>query len=78
MPIRCILIANRGEIAARVIHTCTALGIETISAASHGTGRSSAVDVLADSEFARSGVDTSYVPRFLERQRLAQESITHA
>lgn len=34
--------------------------------------------VLADPEFARGGVDTSYVPRFLERQRLAQESITHA
>ena len=33
---------------------------------------------LADPEFARAGVDTSCVPRFLERQRLAQESITHA
>ena len=34
--------------------------------------------VLADPEFARGGVDTSYVPSLLERQRLAQESITHA
>jgi acetyl/propionyl-CoA carboxylase alpha subunit len=34
--------------------------------------------VLFDPEFARGGVDTSYVSRNLERQRLAQESITHA
>ena len=34
--------------------------------------------VLADPEFVRGGVDTSYLPRLLERQRLAQESITHA
>ena len=34
--------------------------------------------VLADPEFARGGVDTSYVPRLLERRRLTQESITHA
>jgi acetyl-CoA carboxylase biotin carboxylase subunit len=34
--------------------------------------------LLADPEFARGGVDTSYVPRFLERQRMTQESTTHA
>lgn len=34
--------------------------------------------VLADSEFVRGGADTSYVPRFLERQRRAQECIAHA
>ena len=35
-------------------------------------------DVLADPEFAGDGVDTSYVPRLVERQQRAQESITHA
>src|SRR5215469_11457786 len=34
--------------------------------------------LLADPEFARGGVNTSYVPRLLERRRLAQESTTHA
>jgi acetyl-CoA carboxylase biotin carboxylase subunit len=34
--------------------------------------------VLADPEFARGGVDTSYVTRLLDGQRIAQESTTHA
>jgi len=34
-------------------------------------------DVLADREFQRGGVDTSYVPRFLERWRLPQQVLAH-
>jgi acetyl/propionyl-CoA carboxylase alpha subunit len=118
MPIRRILIANRGEIVARVIRSSKVLGIETILAASeidldseparivakiigYGPDRSSPLErlrraigqsrvegvannlsfdaaVLADPEFARGGVDTRYVPRLLQRQRLGPESIVHA
>lgn len=31
-------------------------------------------DIFADPEFERGGVDTSYLPRFLERQRVVQEA----
>lgn len=33
-------------------------------------------DVFADPEFEKGGVDTSYLPRFLEKQRVAQEAHT--
>jgi len=35
------------------------------------------LDVLADPEFQAGGVDTGFLPRFLERQRLAQEVRAH-
>jgi acetyl-CoA carboxylase biotin carboxylase subunit len=35
------------------------------------------LDVLADPEFQAGGVDTAFLPRFLERQRLAQEVRAH-
>jgi acetyl-CoA carboxylase biotin carboxylase subunit len=47
MPIRRILIANRGEIAARVIRTCRQLGIETVLAVS-AADRESQPAKLAD------------------------------
>lgn len=34
-------------------------------------------EVLNDAEFQRGGVDTSYLPRFVERRRLAQEVRAH-
>jgi acetyl-CoA carboxylase biotin carboxylase subunit len=34
--------------------------------------------VLADGEFLRGRVDTSYLPRLLERRRLVEESVPHA
>ncbi len=34
-------------------------------------------EVLADPEFEQGGVDTSYLPRFLERRRVSQEARAH-
>jgi acetyl-CoA carboxylase biotin carboxylase subunit len=34
-------------------------------------------DVLADAEFQNGGVDTSYLPRFLEKRRLVEEARAH-
>jgi acetyl-CoA carboxylase biotin carboxylase subunit len=35
------------------------------------------LDVMADPEFQTGGVDTSYLPRFLESRRLMQEARVH-
>jgi biotin carboxylase len=38
------------------------------------TNLSLQLDVLSDPEFGKGAVDTSYLPRFLERRRLLQEA----
>lgn len=67
MNIRRILIANRGEIAARIIRTCRALGIETVLAASEAdidsvpARMADCVNVIGPPPSARSYLDAAAV-----------------
>jgi acetyl-CoA carboxylase biotin carboxylase subunit len=56
----------------RMRHALTATRIEGIA-----TNLAFHADVLNDAEFQKGGVDTSYLPRLLERRRLVQEVRAH-
>lgn len=64
--------ADRATVLERTRHALAATHIEGVP-----TNLAFHVDVLADPEFERGGVDTSYVPRFLERQRPPQQVTAH-
>ncbi len=64
--------ADRPAALERMRHALAATRIEGVA-----TNLAFHADVLADPEFNAGGVDTSYLPRFLERQRAAQEVRAH-
>jgi acetyl-CoA carboxylase biotin carboxylase subunit len=63
---------DRWSVLEKVRHAIRETQIEGVA-----TNLSFHADVLADPEFERGGVDTSYVSRLLERRRVLQESIAH-
>ncbi|MGW5376591.1 acetyl-CoA carboxylase biotin carboxylase subunit [Nocardia sp. NPDC003999] len=79
-PIRKVLVANRGEIAVRVIRTCAELGIATVAAYSAADADSAAVR-LADQAF-RIGPGPakrsySYIPAIIEAARATGADAIH-
>ncbi|MFD8247071.1 acetyl/propionyl/methylcrotonyl-CoA carboxylase subunit alpha [Nocardia sp. NPDC059691] len=79
-PIRKVLVANRGEIAVRVIRTCAELGISTVAVYSAADADSAAVR-LADQAF-RIGPGPakrsySYIPAIIEAARATGADAIH-
>ncbi|MEU1545315.1 acetyl-CoA carboxylase biotin carboxylase subunit [Nocardia sp. NPDC005745] len=79
-PIRKVLVANRGEIAVRVIRTCAELGIATVAVYSAADADSAAVR-LADQAF-RIGPGPakrsySYIPAIIEAARATGADAIH-
>lgn len=64
--------ADRPAALERMRHALAATRIEGVA-----TNLAFHVDVMADPEFQAGGVDTSYLPRFLESRRLMQEARAH-
>lgn len=64
--------ADRPAALKRMRHALAATRIEGVA-----TNLAFHLDVMADPEFQAGGVDTSYLPRFLESRRLMQEARAH-
>jgi len=64
--------ADRSSALERMRHAIAATQIEGVA-----TNLAFHSGVLADPEFQKGGVDTGYLPRFLERQRVVQEARAH-
>ncbi|MEW1741259.1 acetyl-CoA carboxylase biotin carboxylase subunit [Nocardia beijingensis] len=79
-PIRKVLVANRGEIAVRVIRTCAELGIATVAVYSAADADSAAVR-LADQAFGigpgPAKRSYSYIPAIIEAARATGADAIH-